>query len=219
MAPPAIPVLTERAARASSEAASSRPDSSEPEYAREAAVSRANVSGVPTLARPASAALPSPNAQAPEAGLPGAQPVSLAAATASASAAARLLLVEDNFVNQRVALYMLAKLGYDVDLANDGREALHRLGKERYDLVLMDCQMPEMDGFEATRLIRDPASAVLDHDVPIVAMTANAFPEDRARSLECGMSDFLSKPVDRAALSAMIVKWLRPAKEPAAAAG
>jgi CheY-like chemotaxis protein len=135
------------------------------------------------------------------------------------TAAARLLLVEDNFVNQRVALYMLAKLGYHVDLANDGREALDRLGKERYDLVLMDCQMPEMDGFEATKLIRDPSSGVLDHDVPIVAMTANAFPEDRARSLECGMSDFLSKPVDRATLSAMIAKWLRPIKEPAAAAG
>ena len=162
---------------------------------------------------------PSSNAQAPEAGLPGAQPASLSAAPASAPAAARLLLVEDNFVNQRVALYMLAKLGYHVDLANNGREALHRLGKERYDLVLMDCQMPEMDGFEATRLIRDPTSGVLDHDVPIVAMTANAFPEDRARSLECGMSDFLSKPVDRAALSALIVKWVRPAKEPAAAAG
>ncbi len=151
--------------------------------------------------------------------MPGAQPVSLSAAPASAPAAARLLLVEDNFVNQRVALYMLDKLGYQVDLANDGREALRRLGKERYDLVLMACQMPEMDGFEATRLIRDPTSAVLDHDVPIVAMTANAFPEDRARSLECGMSDFLSKPVDRAALSAMIEKWLRPAKESAAAAG
>jgi CheY-like chemotaxis protein len=141
------------------------------------------------------------------------------AAPASAPAAVRLLLVEDNFVNQRVALYMLDKLGYQVDLANDGRQAVRRLGKVRYDLVLMDCQMPEMDGFEATRLIRDPTSAVLDHDVPIVAMTANAFPEDRARSLECGMSDFLSKPVDRAALSAMIVKWLRPPKESAAAAG
>jgi signal transduction histidine kinase/ActR/RegA family two-component response regulator len=140
-------------------------------------------------------------------------------APASAPAAVRLLLVEDNFVNQRVALYMLAKLGHHVDLAKDGREALLRLGKERYDLVLMDCQMPEMDGFEATRLIRDPTSEVLDHDVPIVAMTANAFPEDRTRSLECGMSDFLSKPVDRAALSAMIVKWLRPAGESTAAAG
>jgi signal transduction histidine kinase/ActR/RegA family two-component response regulator len=148
------------------------------------------------------------------------EPASPAPATPAVPAAdARLLLVEDNFVNQRVALYMLAKLGYHVDLANDGREALDRLGKEHYDLVLMDCQMPEMDGFEATKLIRDPSSGVLDHDVPIVAMTANAFPEDRARSLECGMSDFLSKPVDRATLSAMIEKWLRPIKEPAAAAG
>ena len=132
---------------------------------------------------------------------------------------ARVLLVEDNFVNQRVALYMLGKLGHRADLANDGREALARLARERYDLVLMDCQMPEMDGFEATRAIRDPASAVLDHQVPIIAMTANAFPEDRARSLESGMSDFLSKPVDRAALSAMIAKWWRPAAESRAAAG
>jgi signal transduction histidine kinase/ActR/RegA family two-component response regulator len=137
----------------------------------------------------------------------------------AAKASARLLLVEDNFVNQRVALYMLAKLGFQVDLANDGREALERLSKRHYDLVLMDCQMPEMDGFEATRAIRDPKSNVLDHEIPIIAMTANAFPEDRARSLESGMSDFLSKPVDRAALSAMITKWLAPAEERAAAAG
>ena len=137
----------------------------------------------------------------------------------AAQAAGRLLLVEDNFVNQRVALYMLGKLGYRVDLANHGREALHRLSKEHYDLVLMDCRMPEMDGFEATRLIRDPTSPVLDHDVPIVAMAANAFREDRARGLGCGMSDFLSKPLDQAALSAMIMKWLRPAKEAAADSG
>ena len=146
-----------------------------------------------------------------------ASPASASATPAPPAAAARLLLVEDNFVNQRVALYMLAKLGYHVDLANDGREALDRLGKERYGLVLMDCQMPEMDGFEATKLIRDPSSGVLDHDVPIIAMTANAFPEDSARALECGMSDFLSKPVDRATLSAIIAKWLRPLKEPTAA--
>jgi signal transduction histidine kinase/ActR/RegA family two-component response regulator len=196
-APIAVPVLTEQAAR---DGASSEPASSEPEQARAAGVLRLSASGVPTLTPPA----PAPAASA---------------APATPVPPARLLLVEDNFVNQRVALYMLAKLGYHVDLANDGREALDRLGKERYDLVLMDCQMPEMDGFEATRLIRDPSSAILDHDVPIVAMTANAFPEDRARSLECGMSDFLSKPVDRATLSAMIAKWLRPIKEPAAAAG
>ena len=128
---------------------------------------------------------------------------------------ARLLLVEDNFVNQRVALHMLTKLGYQADLANNGREALDRLGQGRYGLVLMDCRMPDMDGFEASRLIRDPRSAVLDHGVPIVAMTANACPEDRARGLECGMSDFLSKPVDRATLSAMIAKWLPPKAPPA----
>jgi two-component system, sensor histidine kinase and response regulator len=126
----------------------------------------------------------------------------------------RLLLVEDNFVNQRVALYMLAKLGYQVHVAQNGREALERLRAVAYDLVLMDCQMPEMDGFEASKLIRDPASGVLDHAVPIIAMTAHAAPEDRARSIASGMNDFLSKPVDQAALSAMILKWLRPPEEP-----
>ncbi len=120
----------------------------------------------------------------------------------------RLLLVEDNFVNQRVALYLLAKLGYEVDVAQHGREAIDRLSRGRYRLVLMDCQMPEMDGFETTRLVRDPASRVLDHDVPIIAMTANAFPEDRARSISCGMNDFLSKPVDPPMLAAMLTKWL-----------
>jgi signal transduction histidine kinase/CheY-like chemotaxis protein len=120
----------------------------------------------------------------------------------------RLLLVEDNFVNQRVALYLLAKLGYEVDVAQNGREAIDRLSRTRYRLVLMDCQMPEMDGFETTRLIRDPASRVLDHDVPIIAMTANAFPEDRARSIGSGMNDFLSKPVDPSMLAAMLTKWL-----------
>jgi len=125
----------------------------------------------------------------------------------------RLLLVEDNFVNQRVAVYMLTKLGHQVEVASNGREALAKLGKTHYDLVLMDCQMPEMDGFEATRVIRDRNSAVLDHDVPVIAMTANAFPEDRTRALAAGMNDFLAKPVDRAMLAAMLGKWLRPQDE------
>jgi CheY-like chemotaxis protein len=122
----------------------------------------------------------------------------------------RLLLVEDNFVNQRVAVYMLTKLGAQVDVAKHGREAIEMLGKCAYDLVLMDCQMPEMDGFEATRIIRDPASSVLDHGIPVVAMTANAFPEDRAHALACGMNDFLAKPVDRSVLANMLKKWLNP---------
>jgi signal transduction histidine kinase/ActR/RegA family two-component response regulator len=133
----------------------------------------------------------------------------------------RLLLVEDNFVNQRVAVYMLNKLGHRVDVAKHGREAVDMLGKIAYDLVLMDCQMPEMDGFEATRIIRDRSSAVLDHDVPVIAMTANAFPEDRARSLASGMNDFLAKPVDRSVLASMLAKWMKPeeSSEPRAAVG
>jgi CheY-like chemotaxis protein len=75
-----------------------------------------------------------------------------------------------------------------------------------------------MDGFEATRRIRDPRTDVTDHDVPIIAMTANAFPEDRARSMASGMNDFLSKPVDQATLSEMIVRWVRPVEEPSQAA-
>jgi signal transduction histidine kinase/ActR/RegA family two-component response regulator len=133
----------------------------------------------------------------------------------------RLLLVEDNFVNQRVAVYMLSKLGHQVDVAKHGREAVDMLSKSAYDLVLMDCQMPEMDGFEATRIIRDRSSAVLDHEIPVVAMTANAFPEDRARALASGMNDFLAKPVDRSVLASMLAKWLKPAeaKESRAAIG
>ncbi len=127
---------------------------------------------------------------------------------AAPAAPAQLLLVEDNFVNQRVALYMLGKLKYRVDVATTGVEAIVRLSRSRYQLILMDCQMPEMDGFEATRRIRDRTSTVLDHEVPIVAMTANAFPEDRARAIASGMNDFLSKPVDQSTLSAVIEKWL-----------
>jgi signal transduction histidine kinase/ActR/RegA family two-component response regulator len=139
---------------------------------------------------------------APAAALPGPP-------NTAGQSAVRLLLVEDNFVNQRVAVYMLNKLGYQVDVAQHGREALGMLGNLQYDLVLMDCQMPEMDGFEATRTIRDRNSSVLDHEIPVIAMTANAFPEDRARALACGMNDFLAKPVDRTVLAGMLAKWLR----------
>jgi signal transduction histidine kinase/ActR/RegA family two-component response regulator len=142
-------------------------------------------------------------------------------AMSAAAQRGRLLLVEDNFVNQRVAVYMLSKLGHQVDVAKHGREAVDMLSKSAYDLVLMDCQMPEMDGFEATRIIRDRSSSVLDHEIPVVAMTANAFPEDRARALASGMNDFLAKPVDRSMLASMLAKWLKPpeAKESRAAVG
>ena len=144
-----------------------------------------------------------------------------APAAVAAPERARLLLVEDNFVNQRVAVYMLSKLGYQVDVAKNGREAVDMLSRTAYGMVLMDCQMPDMDGFEATRIIRDRASSVLDHDVPVIAMTANAFPEDRARSLACGMNDFLAKPVDRSVLADVLSKWMAepPVKDRRAAVG
>jgi signal transduction histidine kinase/ActR/RegA family two-component response regulator len=136
--------------------------------------------------------------------------------TQAATTARRVLVVEDNVINQRVAQHMLSKMGCSVDIANNGREALTRLSEQRYELVLMDCQMPEMDGLEATMRIRDATSTVLDHAVPVVAMTANAFAEDRERCLAAGMNDFLSKPVDRKALGDIVDKW---APRPAGAQG
>jgi signal transduction histidine kinase/CheY-like chemotaxis protein len=151
---------------------------------------------------PVRAPLNSSTRLAPPVPPPVAQPL-----PAPPSAGGRLLVVEDNVVNQKVAMRMLVKMGYEVDLAQDGRQALERLAAVRYDAVLMDCQMPQMDGYQATRHIRDPASAVLDHDVPVIAMTANAFAEDRERCLEAGMNDFLSKPVDRSTLEQVLQKW------------
>jgi signal transduction histidine kinase/CheY-like chemotaxis protein len=176
--------------------------------------------GVGLVAEPAAGAV----AEAVAGLTAGLTPGPIAGPTAALGArrrSSRVLLVEDNFVNQRVALYVLAKLGAEVDVAQHGREAIEMLGKSRYDIVLMDCQMPEMDGFEAARIIRDRTSAVLDHDVPVIAMTAAAFPEDRARALASGMSDFMTKPVDRAILAGMLDMWQEQGREeqPRAASG
>jgi signal transduction histidine kinase/CheY-like chemotaxis protein len=119
-----------------------------------------------------------------------------------------ILLVEDNSVNQMVGMTMLKKLGYRVDLAANGEEAIDALKKQPYDLVLMDIQMPGMDGHQATQAIRDPLSGVSDHAVPIIAMTANVLPGDREACLRSGMNDFISKPIRLAELSAMLEKWL-----------
>jgi signal transduction histidine kinase/DNA-binding response OmpR family regulator len=123
-----------------------------------------------------------------------------------------ILLAEDNIVNQKVALALLRKLGLSADTAANGAEAVKALEKISYDLVLMDCQMPEMDGYEATARIRDPLSKVRNHGIPVIAVTANAMKGDREKCLDAGMNDYLSKPIVPQALAEMLEKWL-PAKE------
>jgi PAS domain S-box-containing protein len=120
----------------------------------------------------------------------------------------RILVVEDNAFNQKVAMLMLGKLGYRAEAAANGREALKSLENAPYDLVLMDCQMPEMDGYQATRAIRDPGSPLRNHGIPIIAMTAHAMAGDREKCLACGMSDYLSKPIREKNLLEILKKWL-----------
>ena len=120
---------------------------------------------------------------------------------------ARLLVVEDNPVNMLVVCGILAKLGYaQVDQAGDGIEALDRVARAAYDLILMDCQMPRLDGYEATRRLREDGVRT-----PIVAMTAHALSGDRDKCLAAGMDDYLTKPVVVAMLAACIERWLAPA--------
>jgi signal transduction histidine kinase/AmiR/NasT family two-component response regulator/HPt (histidine-containing phosphotransfer) domain-containing protein len=123
---------------------------------------------------------------------------------------AQILLADDNAINQKVAQALLNKLGYKADIVANGQEAVRALELINYDLVLMDCLMPEMDGFEATALIRNSGSKVLNHAVPIIAMTANAMIGDREQCLEAGMDDYLAKPVKKDELAEVLEKWLKP---------
>ena len=122
---------------------------------------------------------------------------------------ARILLVEDNVIIQELALELLSSAGMLVSLAENGREALDRLAKQSFDGVLMDCQMPVLDGYEATQALR-----AMPHlkDLPVIALTANAFEGDRERVLAAGMNDHIAKPLDVDLMFATLARWVRPAR-------
>jgi CheY-like chemotaxis protein len=117
-----------------------------------------------------------------------------------------LLLVEDNLINQRVAGSLLGKAGYRMDTAKTGIEALLAMSSQAYDLVIMDCHMPEMDGFEATRQWRRKESP--DRRLPIIALTANTMAGDRETCLAAGMDDYIGKPIRRDEMLATVAKWM-----------
>jgi CheY-like chemotaxis protein len=122
----------------------------------------------------------------------------------SLSGSPRILMVEDNQINQRVGKLILQRAGFTIDLASNGHEALEAHKSHPYDLILMDCQMPIMDGFEASRQIRS-----LDQQQPvIIAVTANALVGERERCLGAGMDDYLSKPFQAEQLVAVVKKWI-----------
>ncbi len=108
-----------------------------------------------------------------------------------------ILVAEDNIINQKVAVSILEKKGHIVKVANDGEEALEGLKKQHFDIVLMDVQMPKMDGLEATRKIRNSKDEGFDPEIPIIAVTAYAFEEDKQRCLEAGMNSCITKPFKR----------------------
>ena len=116
-----------------------------------------------------------------------------------------ILLVEDNPINQMIAQKMLEKIGLESTLAHDGQQALNMLEQNTYDAVLMDCQMPVLDGFEATRRIREQEAL---KTLPVIAMTANVMEGDREKCIAVGMNDYIGKPVVEAALKKTLARWL-----------
>lgn len=121
-----------------------------------------------------------------------------------------ILLVEDNLINQQVATRILTKLGYKVQAAVNGKEAIKALGRHRYDLILMDCQMPEMDGYTASQEIRNmEREQKKNSHIPIIAMTAHALKGDREKCIAAGMDDYISKPIDIKIVATLVEKWLK----------
>lgn len=120
----------------------------------------------------------------------------------------KILLVEDNEVNQLVAKYMLEQMDFHVDICENGLEAINQLKNNSYELILMDCQMPEMDGYEATSKIRKGEAGNNHSGTPIIALTANAMRGDREKCLEVGMNEHLAKPFEESTLRNMLSKWI-----------
>ena len=143
-----------------------------------------------------------------------AAPRAPAAGSAERALHGRVLLVEDHPVNQQVAKRLLERLGLHVEVANNGAEALERLEHGRHDLVLMDCQMPVLDGYSATRRLREREQSQTLPRLPVIAMTAHAMAGDRERCLESGMDDYLTKPLDRVLLADTLARWLDLAGTP-----
>jgi len=152
------------------------------------------------------ASTPTPPSRSPEERIDGPVP-----STVPAAPKGRILIAEDNIVNQRVTKRQVEKLGYKADVVANGLEVLDALVRKRYDAILMDCQMPEMDGFEATFAIREREAqeegVTGAPSLPIIAMTANALTGERERCISYGLDDYISKPVDIAKLSAVLERW------------
>ena len=186
-------------------------------YGREELAESLRASGIGVaaiLAKPVSPAdllgavnLATGRGQAPQqAGVPNAK--AAAEAAVSSLRGARILLVEDNEYNQEVAVALLTEQGIEVDVAGDGEQALRQLQMHAYDGVLMDCQMPVMDGYEATRQIRRQSQL---EDLPIIAMTANVLKDDIVEALAAGMNDHIAKPINIRDMFSIMAKWITPA--------
>lgn len=159
-----------------------------------------------------------PGGPTSEAGTPPAEPLVVASLPRpDEPATGRLLLAEDNLINQKVAVAMLAGAGYQVDTVLNGAKAVEPVAARRYDAILMDCQMPELNGYEATAAIRTQESG--GRRTPIIALTAGARREDHERCLAEGMDSYLAKPVSKDALLAMVAGALKRSRATASVGG
>ena len=162
---------------------------------------------MPLLSEPAAALLPSLPQAAPE--------TTPLTPTKTNLQSVRVLVAEDNAVNQLLVRRMFEKLGIRIDLAANGLEAVEMAAELKYDIIFMDCSMPELDGYEATALLRDRHRGAR---IPIIALTANAMSEDRARCLNAGMDDHLTKPVRLEDIRSALVRWVLEAPAPKSSA-